>query len=65
MNTLGLIADFLGALVLLIYATKTVGATTQADQDFVASPWWSRIGWGLIAAGFLLQLIGGLVSKSS
>jgi hypothetical protein len=65
MNTTGLILDFLGAVVLLIYASKTVGATSQADQDYVASPWLPRIGWALIAGGFLLQLIGGIVQNNA
>ena len=61
LNTFGLILDFIGAVSLLIYATKTIGATTQADQRHVASPWWSCAGYGLIAAGFLAQLISGLI----
>jgi hypothetical protein len=60
LNTLGLILDFIGAVILLIYVTTTVGATTQADQDYVASRWWLRVGYGLIAVGFLLQAIGSL-----
>ena len=64
LNAIGLILNFLGAVVLLIYATKTVGATTPADQDYVASPWWSRGGYGLLAAGFLLQIIGNAFSRS-
>ena len=58
LNAVGLILNFLAAIILLIHARKTVGAETQADQDYVASPWWPRVGYGLLAAGFLLQIIG-------
>lgn len=56
----GLILDFVGIILLLIYSEKTVGATTKADKDFVASPWWHRAGYLLLALGFLLQIFGGV-----
>ena len=55
-TALGLILDFVGAGLLAYYANKTLGATTQADQDHVASPRWPFVGWILLAAGFLAQL---------
>jgi len=60
LNTIGLILDFIGAVILLIYATRTVGATTPVDQDYLTSRWWSYAGYGFIAVGFLFQLIGSL-----
>jgi uncharacterized membrane protein YfcA len=58
LGTFGLILDFSGAVLLLIYATKTTGAVTEADQDHVASRWWLRLGWALLALGFLTQILG-------
>ena len=67
MNTItsiGLFLDFVGVIFLLVYATKTIGATTPADQDHVASPWWWKLGYGLIAAGFLAQFVASLADHS-
>ena len=66
MNTLtsfGLFLDFVGVIFLLVYATKTVGATTPADQDYVASPWWWKLGYSLIAIGFLAQFIASVTNQ--
>jgi hypothetical protein len=41
LNTIGLILDFIGAVILLIYATKTVEAHAPVDQDYLASHWGS------------------------
>jgi hypothetical protein len=60
LNTIGLTLDFIGAVILFIYAKITVGATTPVDQDYRASLWWSYAGYGSIAVGCLLQLIGSL-----
>jgi len=63
MNTVtsfGLLLDFVGVIFLLVYAMKTIGATTPADQDHVVSPWWWRLGYSLIAVGFLAQFIASL-----
>ena len=61
LTSIGLILDFVGAVVLLVYSAKTTGAITNADQDYLASPWWPRVGWLLIAGGFLLQLLGNVL----
>jgi hypothetical protein len=60
LTSIGLILDFIGAVVLLIYATKTTGATTIVDQNHLASPWWPRIGWVMVAGGFIFQLFGNI-----
>ena len=57
LNLIGLCLDFFGGVALLIFATKTVGATTKVDQDRVASRWWPRVGYGLITLGFLIQIL--------
>jgi hypothetical protein len=36
---LGLVLDFIGAVALLAYGAKTLGGTTTADHDYLASPW--------------------------
>jgi hypothetical protein len=61
LNVLGLILDFAGIIVLLIYSEKIVGATTPADQDFLASRWWLRTGYILLAIGFLIQIISNIL----
>ncbi len=58
LTSVGLISDFIGAVVLLFYATKTTGATTSIDQDYLASRKWLFFGWILVAVGFALQLLG-------
>jgi len=55
---LGLSADFVGVILLLIYAIKTVGAITQVDMNILASPQWFHWGYGLLALGFLGQILG-------
>jgi hypothetical protein len=54
----GLILNFVGVAFLLFYSTKTEGATTKTDKDYLTSPWIERIGYILLAIGFLLQLLG-------
>ncbi len=58
MSSAGLVLDFLGAIALLFYSERTEGAITRADKNHVRSPWWYRIGYGLLALGFLLQVVG-------
>jgi hypothetical protein len=50
LTTAGLVLDFAGVLVLWLYAEKTTGATTHADRDALASPWYVKVGYGLLAA---------------
>lgn len=57
MNSIGLILDFVGVVILLVYSERTQGATTRADRDYLASPWWYRFGYGLLGLGFLLQIV--------
>lgn len=57
MNSAGLILDFIGIVMLLIYSERTEGTTTRADRDYLASPWWYRLGYGLLGLGFLLQIV--------
>jgi hypothetical protein len=61
LNSFGLILDFIGVVILLIYAKKTTGAITQADRDYVASPWWAYSGYFLLAFGFLFQILSNLL----
>jgi hypothetical protein len=35
----GLILNFVGVAFLLFYSTKTEGATTKTDKDYLTSPW--------------------------
>jgi len=56
-NIIGLILDFVGVIMLLVYSARTQGATTSTDQGYLASPWWHRIGYGLLGLGFLLQIL--------
>ncbi len=57
LSILGLVLGFLGALLILLHSFKTTGATTPADQAFLMSAWWYRIGLGCLALGFFLQLL--------
>ena len=57
MNSAGLILDFIGIVMLLVHSERTEGATTRADRDYLASPWWYRFGYGLLGLGFLLQIV--------
>jgi hypothetical protein len=61
LNSFGLILDFIGVVLLLIYSRKTTGAITQADCDYVASPWWAYSGYFLLALGFLFQILSNLL----
>ena len=54
---LGIIANFLGVIFLLHYYTKTSGATTEADKDYLASRWYLRFGYLSLSIGFLLQIL--------
>ena len=57
LSILGLSLSFVGTLLILLHSFKTTGATTSADQAFLMSPWWYRIGLGCLAFGFFLQLV--------
>lgn len=57
MNTVGLILNFIAAIMLLVYSERTEGSTNRADRDYLASPWWYRLGFSLLAIGFLLQVM--------
>lgn len=61
LNVLGLSLDFIGALLILVHSCKTIGAITPADQAYIASPWWFRVGVILLALGFLGQIIGNVL----
>jgi hypothetical protein len=61
LNSFGLILDFIGVVLLLIYGKKTTGAITQADRDYVASAWWAYRGYFLLAFGFLFQILSNLL----
>jgi hypothetical protein len=65
LTTIGLILNFLGGIVLLIYATKTVGAVTKSDLNYVASRWWTRVGYAFISLGFFFQIIGNVYASES
>jgi len=56
-NAVGLILNFIAAIMLLVYSERTEGSTTRAERDYLASPWWYRLGFGLLAFGFLLQVV--------
>jgi hypothetical protein len=57
MNITGLILDFIGVVILLVYSERTQGATTPADRDYLAPSWWYRLGYELLGFGFLLQVV--------
>jgi hypothetical protein len=57
LNIVGLGLNCFGGVLLLIFAAKTVGAVTKADQNHIASHWWPRVGYGLITVGFLIQIL--------
>ena len=57
MNVGGLILNFIGVVILLIYSERTEGATTRVDRDYLASPWLYRLGYGLLGLGFLFQVV--------
>jgi hypothetical protein len=58
LTTAGLILDAASVAVLWYYAKWTAGAVTPADQDMLASACWTRVGYGLLAVGVVLQVIG-------
>jgi len=58
LNTIGLILDFIGVVILLYVSAKTKGATTKADEDYIISPCFHIVGYVLLAIGFLLQILG-------
>ena len=57
LNTIGLILDFFGVIILLYVSCKTKGTTTPADENYIISRWYHRIGYSLLALGFLLQIL--------
>lgn len=57
LSILGLCLNFVGALLILLHSFRTTGATTPADQQFLASPWWYRTGLASLTLGFILQLV--------
>ena len=58
LNNIGLLLDFLGGVVLFWISTRTRGATTPADEDHIISREYHWLGYALLSAGFLLQIIG-------
>lgn len=56
-DVFGLTLNFGGALLLMVYSQKTIGATTDADLKFLGKKLWFRIGLGSVVVGFFLQLI--------
>ena len=58
LNIIGLIFDFIGVVILLYVSTKTKGATTKTDENFIISPCVQIIGYLFLAIGFLLQIFG-------
>lgn len=56
LNSFGLILDFIGVILLLYVSIKTKGSTTVADDNYLISPWFQRVGYIFLAIGFLLQI---------
>jgi hypothetical protein len=62
LNVCGLILDFVGVIILLYVSVKSKGATTIADENFIISPWIQKVGYVLLAIGFLMQIMGNFQS---
>jgi hypothetical protein len=58
----GLTLDFVGVLLLLAYAKKSMGATTPTDEQYTKSSPWLYVGLTLTAIGFLAQVIGSILA---
>jgi len=57
LHTVGVILNMIGAALMFFHANQTMAATTQADQDFLASRRWFKGGLIALFAGFGFQLI--------
>jgi len=61
MMNAGLIAGFIGSIILLWYEYKTDGCTGRVDRDRLVSPCWHWSGYIILAVGFLFQVIGNVL----
>ena len=39
-----------------VEAMEGISVTTKAERDMAVSPWWYRLGYGLLALGFLVAV---------
>ena len=60
LNSIGLVLDIIGVVILGIYSSKTFGMTTEAEVKYYGLFWIPKIGYSLIGLGFLFQLINSL-----
>ena len=61
-NILGLILDLIGVLSLVVYGKKTLGITSECYETYVGARPWYYVGVSCIMNGFVLQIIGNVLS---
>ncbi len=54
----GICLNFIGAILIVVFNTKTRGLTTNADVIFYKLNKYQYIGGILLAGGFALQILG-------
>jgi len=59
---IGLIFNFIGIILLLYYSEKTADAVGQGNKDHLCNSNWYRGGYGLLALGFLLQIVSNFIN---